>query len=156
MVALKSLDPTDPPSITNIVTAATEAAACFTDVIVNLPKMVIDVLKLLIAYLKCIIEAVRSLLAFQVSLNLGDAEDNPALRLSFDCAQNNAAASTAQLQEALKTIQPLLEILKTLLSIAGGTLPSPAQKAADIIPTVVDALTTPNRLKKTVTKTQCQ
>jgi hypothetical protein len=128
-----------PPDPAKIVQAAAGVASCFV-VFDNIPKMIIDILKLIIAYLKCIIEAVRSILAFQVGINLGDAEDNPAISLSLDCAQNNAAASTAQLREALEAIQPLLNILKTLLSIAGTALPGPAQKATDVIPTVVDAL----------------
>jgi hypothetical protein len=119
--------------------AIAEVASCFV-VFDNILKMIIDILKLIIAYLKCIIEAVRSILAFQVGINLGDAEDNPAISLSFDCAQNNAAASTAQLREALEAIQPLLEVLKTLLSIAGTVLPGPAQKATDVIPVIVNTL----------------
>ncbi|MEH2048242.1 hypothetical protein [Nostoc sp.] len=140
VLALKDIDITKPASITAIITAATDAAKCFAAVVINIPFMIIDILKLLIAYLKCIIEAVRSILAFQVGINLGDAEDNPAISLSLNCAQDNAAASTAQLREALELITPLLELLKTLLSIAGAALPGPAQNATNAIPEVVDTL----------------
>lgn len=140
MIALTKLDPLKPQSIADIITAAVDAAKCFGAIVINIPFTIIDILKLIIAYLKCIIEAVRSILAFQVGFNLGDAEDNPIVSLSFNCAQNNAAASTAQLREALELIQPLLDVLKTLLGIAGAALPGPAQKATNVIPEIVDTL----------------
>lgn len=140
VLALKDIDITKPPTIAAIVTAAKDAAKCFGAVVINIPFMIIDILKLLIAYLKCIIEAVRSILAFQVGINLGDAEGNPAISLSLDCAQDNAAASIAQLREALELIAPLLDVLKTLLSIAGVALLGPVQDATNVIPDVVDTL----------------
>jgi hypothetical protein len=96
----------------------------------------------IIAYLKCILEAVRSILAFQVGINLGDAEGNPAVSISLDCAQNNAAASTAQLMETLKAIEPLLKILDSVKPLATLPVPGPAQDAINVIPNVVEALKT--------------
>ncbi|MBW4518168.1 MAG: hypothetical protein KME16_00350 [Scytolyngbya sp. HA4215-MV1] len=137
---IKDLASTPPlDAVPKIIGAASDLGECILS-IGKIPKMIIDILKLIIAYLKCIIEAVRSILAFQAGINLGDAEDNPAVSLSFDCAQNNAAASTAQLREALEAIQPLLDVFKSLLSVAGTTLPGPAQDATKIIPDIVDTL----------------
>lgn len=123
----------------DIIGAAAGVGECL-NVFVKIPLMIVDILKLIIAYLKCIIEAVRSVLAFQVGINLGDTEGNPAVSLSLDCAQDNAAASMAQLREILVAIQPLLQLVGTLLGLAEGPLPDPAKKALKAIPEVVSAL----------------
>ena len=138
LVQVLSNLPPDPKELEKAVKKMTECFAVF----VKIPFMIVDILKLIIAYLKCIIEAVRSILAFQVGINLGDAENNPAISSSFDCAQNNAAASTAQLSEALKAIQPLLSILKTLMGLAkgGDAILGPAQKVMDVIPEILSTL----------------
>ena len=128
-----------PGDLTKIAKAAKGLKDCF-DVFLKIPLMIIDILKLIIAYLKCIIEAVRSILAFQVGINLGDAEGNPAVSISLDCAQNNAAASTAQLVEALKAIKPLLGILDSVKPLATLPVPGPAQDAINLIPNVVETL----------------
>jgi hypothetical protein len=124
----------------DIIGAAAGVGECL-NVFVKIPLMIVDILKLIVAYLKCIIEAVRSVLAFQVGINLGDAEGNPAVSLSLDCAQDNAAASMSQLREILAAIQPLLQLVGTLLGLAEGTpLPDPAKKALNMIPEIVSAL----------------
>ena len=128
-----------PQDLVKIADATAKVAGCFV-VFGKIPLMIVDILKLIIAYLKCIIESIRSILAFQVGINLGDAEGNPAVSLSLNCAQNNAAASTAQLRQALGAIQPLLKLLEPIKALATVPLPDPAQKALNIIPEVVAIL----------------
>jgi hypothetical protein len=130
-----------PNDLAKIADAAKGLKDCF-EVFIKIPMMIVDILKVIIAYLKCILEAVRSILAFQVGINLGDAEGNPAVSISLDCAQNNAAASTAQLVETLKAIEPLLNILDSVKPLATSPVPGPAQDAINVIPNVVEALKT--------------
>jgi hypothetical protein len=109
---------------------------------VNLPCMIVDILKLIIAYLKCIIEAILSLLKFQVGINFSEADGNPVLLASLNCAQNNGKASMAQLKEALAIIEPLLKLLQPILALAvKPPIPGPIGDAInDTLKTIPDAL----------------
>jgi hypothetical protein len=81
--------------------------------------MVRDILKLILAYINCMIEAVESLLNFQVGLDLNAANGNPVLLDTLVCAQNNAQASIDTLNQGMQGIQPLIELMNICLGVVG-------------------------------------
>ncbi|MEH1867441.1 MAG: hypothetical protein V7K69_20860 [Nostoc sp.] len=105
--------------------SAAEAADCFL-VFDKLPKMLADILRLIIAYLRCIIQAIKSILDFQVGIDLNSAQGNPVLLASLDCANNNAQISLEQLMEQIAVIEPLLDIIKPIIGIVGVSLNLPS------------------------------
>ncbi len=127
-----------PNDIVKVAEAAAKLGECLSFAI-KLPCMIVDILKLIIAYLKCIIEAILSLLKFQVGINFSEAAGNPVLLASLNCAQNNGKASMAQLKEALAVVQPLLELLKPIMDMA-PSVPGPAGDAIKIIPDALKSI----------------
>ena len=122
----KLAEPGNPVSkLGDIGKSAAEAADCFL-VFDKLPKMLADILRLIIAYLKCIIQAIKSVLDFQVGIDLNAAQGNPVLLASLNCAQDNAQTSLDQLLEAIAFIEPLLDIIKPIAEIAGVSLNLPS------------------------------
>jgi len=122
----KLTEPGDPVSkLGDIGNAALKAADCFL-VFDKLPKMLADILRLIIAYLKCIIQAIKSILDFQVGIDLNAAQGNPVLLASLDCANNNAQISLDQLMEQIAVIEPLLDIIKPIAEVAGSPLNLPS------------------------------
>jgi hypothetical protein len=81
--------------------------------------MVVDILKMILAYINCMIEAVESLLNFQLSIDLNAANGNPVLLESLICAQNNANASMAGMNQGMQGIQPLIQLVNMCLTIVG-------------------------------------
>jgi hypothetical protein len=128
-----------PLDILDVAKKAADLGACL-NFAIKIPCMIVDILKLIIAYLKCIIEAVLSLLKFQVGINLNDASGNPVLLASLNCAQNNAGASVAQLKQALAIVQPLLQLIQPIIGLAAGPLPGPARDAIKAIPDALAAI----------------
>jgi hypothetical protein len=126
-------------TLPEIAKAVGEMVACF-NVFAKLPCMIVDILKMIIAYLKCIIQAVESVLKFQVGIDFSGASGNPVLLASLNCAQNNANASTAQLKEALAVVEPLLAVVKPIGDMA-PSLPGPVGDALEILPQALAAIT---------------
>jgi hypothetical protein len=128
--------------IKDVTPAIGEVANCCFGALLGIPTMIIDILKLIIAYLKCIIEAVSSILNFQLGINASDEEDNPNFTLAFNCAQGNVQASTQQLKDALEVIEPLISLLQDLME--GAQDPSglidPAKEAIATISAVIPIL----------------
>lgn len=83
-------------------------------------KMISAILGLLIRFLMCFVQAVESILTFQVGIDLDSAEGNPVLLASLECAQDNAETSLMNLQQALEVVQPLLDMISPLLELAGA------------------------------------
>jgi len=128
-----------PLDIVNVATAAAELVQCV-NFVGKIPCMVVDVLKLIIAYLKCIIQALESILSFRVGIDFSGADGNPVLLASLNCAQENADASTEQLREALKLIQPLLDLIDRIGGMAPSSLLGPAGDALKAIPEAVETI----------------
>jgi hypothetical protein len=139
ITVLKDLDPKKPQTFTELAPAVKDMVGCL-GFAVRIPLMIIDVLKLIIAYLKCIIEATLSVLKFQVGININAAQGNPVLKLSLQCAQNNADISMSQLKQALALVQPLLSLIQPILGMAAGPLPEPAHDALQAIPEVLETI----------------
>lgn len=84
------------------------------------------VLELVINFLGCFLEQLDSLIKFQASIDLDAAEGNPTLRLSLECARDNAKTSVDNLMLSLQTIQPLLNMTTSLAGVGGFDLKLPA------------------------------
>src|SRR6266516_1354357 len=135
--ALKNISPT---TFGDIISAATDFLSTCLPVPIKFACTILDVVKLIIAYLKCVIQAVESILNFQVGINLGATDGNPILKASLNCAQNNADASTAQIKEALAAVQSLLTLIEPVLEVAEPALPGPVKDALKAIPDILAAL----------------
>jgi hypothetical protein len=122
MVALKDISVDSLPKIAQ---AAADLADCFL-VFDKIPKLIGDILRILIMFLKCFIQAVESIINFQVGIDLNAADGNPALLFSLQCAQDNAQTSLAQLMAALEAIQPLLDMMQPLMQMGGLSLKLPS------------------------------
>lgn len=89
-------------------------------------RMIKAILQMLLSYLQCILDAIKSILDFQVGLDVNSAQGNPVLLGTLECAQDNAAISLQQLQEAMAFITPLMDLLQPLLEIANLKLTLPS------------------------------
>lgn len=89
-------------------------------------RMIKAILQMLLSYLQCILDAIKSILDFQVGIDLNSAQGNPVLLGTIECAQNNAAISLQQIQEAMAFITPLMDLLQPLLEIAQLKLTLPS------------------------------
>ncbi len=77
-----------------------------------------DILLLIISYLECFVAAIRSILDFQVGIDLNAAQGNPALLASLQCASDNAETSMQQMLMALGPIAPLFKMVQPLIKIS--------------------------------------
>ena len=140
-------------TLPDIASAAAEAADCFL-IFDDIPFMIADILRLIIAYLKCIIQAIESVLNFQVGIDLNSAQGNPVLLASLNCAQNNAQTSLDQLFEALAAIEPLLTIIQPIAELGNVSLELPslaeATNAEDVTQTLQNLSNTLEQLQQTV------
>jgi hypothetical protein len=114
----------NPLNVTNagkVVDAIDDMAGCLDIVLGPVPIvcMVVGILKLILAYINCMIEAVESLLNFQLGIDLNAANGNPVLLDSLICAQKNANASMESLNQGMQGIQPLIQLVNMSLSIVG-------------------------------------
>jgi len=135
MAAMQGISVSSLPKIATAVANLTECIA-FPAAIV---PMIVDILKLIIAFLLGIIETVEGLLSAQLTINLDAAVGNPALQASLTCAQNNLATTTAQLQQSLNLIAPILSIIQTLMSMA-PSVPGPIGKVMNAIPQAITTI----------------
>lgn len=83
------------------------------------------ILELVISFFLCFIEQMESLVRFQASIDLSAAAGNPALEASLECAQDNARASMDNLMASLESIQPLMDMTKSVGGVAGIDLELP-------------------------------
>jgi hypothetical protein len=124
-VADKVSIPPDIPGIANtvisdLVPALAGLADCF--LIFDpckIAKMISAILGLILSYLDCLLQAIESLLNFQLGIDLDAAQGNPVLLASLDCAQKNAESSMLTLSQAMEVIQPILDLVSPLLELAG-------------------------------------
>jgi hypothetical protein len=113
--------PLNPQNVDKVLGSINDMKGCLDIVLGPCPivAMVRDILKLLLAYINCMIQAVESALNFQLGIDLNAANGNPVLLDAMLCAQNNAETSMASLMEAMQGIQPLIDLMNTLLGIVG-------------------------------------
>ena len=114
-------NPLNPSNAGKLLDAIDGMAGCLDIVLGPCPivSMVRDILKLILAYINCMIEAIESLLNFQLGIDLNAANGNPVLLDAIVCAQNNAQTSMASLNDAMTGIKPLIDLMNICLSIVG-------------------------------------
>jgi hypothetical protein len=142
--------PLNPQKAVDVVTAMGDLASCFLLVDpIKICQMIKAILQMLLSYLQCVLDAIKSIMDFQIGIDLNSAQGNPVLLGTIECAQDNAAISLQQLQEAMAFITPLMSLLDPLLKIANLelTLPSigdlagqDAQQTVDTLQDAVDTL----------------
>jgi hypothetical protein len=94
---------------------------CITAVLAPFPNFVFTikgVLNLLISFLTCIIHELEHILEIQAKIDVEAAQDNPVLLEALQCAQANADQAMVNLKQGLAGVKPLLDMVKTLGSIA--------------------------------------
>jgi hypothetical protein len=141
---IKALSEIENPitDIPKVAEAAKELSKCFL-VFDSIPAMIADILRLIIAYLRCIIQAIKSILDFQVGIDLNAAQGNPVLLASLDCANNNAQISLDQLMEQIAVIEPLLAVVEPIAGLVGISLEFPSLakvSGADDLPKTLENL----------------
>ncbi len=119
--ALKDAVSSVPPDFAGLISAIDDMLDCLGIVLGPIPicSMVKDILKLIIAYLNCLIDALQSILDFQVGIDLNSAQGNPVLLFQLECAQKNADATMNGMMSSMQGLAPLFELINTALSIVG-------------------------------------
>jgi hypothetical protein len=116
-----------PPDFGALLSAIEELAECFVMLTpAGLGKLIAAILRLIIKFLNCFLEAIESILKFQVGIDLGSAQGNPILLASLNCAQENSKKSMDGMMQAMGGAQPLMDILTTLGGIVGLKLQLPS------------------------------
>jgi hypothetical protein len=146
--------PPSPSLLSDFAEAAFELAECFL-VFAKIPAFIRDVLCLIRAVLNCLITQLTSVRDVMngLSLRIGEAQGNPDLLATLNCAQQNANTSAQALTQAIDPIaaiialiQPIAEIGGVNLNLSLSTPSAPPQDVAalndliNILQGVVDAI----------------
>jgi hypothetical protein len=119
-----------PPPFLNtddLLAAIEELAECFVMLTpAGLGKLIAAILRIIVAYLNCFIEAMLSILNFQVGIDLGSADGNPVTIAALKCAQENSKKSLDGMMQAMGGAQPLMDIVTMLGGIVGLKLKLPS------------------------------
>ena len=111
----------------DLISAIDKVAGCFNMIAPTaLLSMIKAILLLLIAYLRCFVEAVESIVNFQAGIDLNSAQGNPVLLASLSCASDNAQVSMGQLMQAIGAVQPLMDLIKPIMSMANLSIELPS------------------------------
>ena len=120
--------PLNPSNVKGVLDSISDMSECITGILPGtaLFEMIKSILLLVIGYLKCFVEAIKSVLDFQVGINLNAAAGNPALLQSLQCASDNAATTMQQMMMALAPIQPLFKMLEPVIKMANLPIQLPS------------------------------
>lgn len=134
-----------PPNFSKVgevITAIENMAECLTAFVPGLAffEMIKGILQLIIGYLKCFLDAIKSILDFQVGIDLSAAQGNPDLLASLQCASGNADAAMAQIMQAIGPIGPLFSMIQTIIGISGLSIQLPSLSAITGASNVVEAV----------------
>ncbi len=122
--AIPSLDPIKiGKSMPEFVDAAVDVSACFV-ALAKVPIMVMDLLRLIRSVLNCLLGQLRTLrdLMNGLALRFGEADGNPDLRATLECAQENAAKQAEALTSSIDPIAGVLALVTTIAGLAGMEL----------------------------------
>jgi hypothetical protein len=145
--------PSVPAKAAEVVEAITGMSECLSIVIpgIGLFTFIKDMLLLIIEYLKCFVDAIKSILNFQVGIDLSVAQGNPDLLSSLQCASGNADAAMAQLMQALGPIEPLFNMIQPVIALSQLPIQLPSLSAITGASNVVEAV---NQLDAMLTEMQ--
>lgn len=141
MTGLTSVPP-DFSKVGGVITAIGNMTECLSIVIpgIGLYTMIKDMLQLIIEYLKCFLDAIKSIIDFQVGIDLSVAQGNPDLLQSLQCASGNADAAMAQLMQAIGPIGPLFKMIEPIISLANLPIKLPSLSAITGASNIVEAV----------------
>jgi hypothetical protein len=145
--------PPDFSGIPKVLTAIGAMAECLDMLIppLGLFLMIKDILQLIIEYLKCFLDAIKSIVDFQASIDLSVAQGNPDLLASLQCASGNGDAAMGQLMQAMGPIGPLFSMVQTFIGFAGLSIQLPSLSAITGASNIVEAV---NQMDAMLTKLQ--
>lgn len=114
-------NPLDPTNVGKLVGKIGEMEACLGIVIdpCAIPRMVVAILNLIVKYLGCVIQALESILHFQVGLDFNAAAGNPIMLANLECAKKNSDRAIQSMNDSMQGIMPLIELVNMLLEIVG-------------------------------------
>jgi hypothetical protein len=115
--------PPSPSEVSDFLAAAADLAPCFT-VFASIPMFVKDLLCLVRSVLNCLLSQIRTVrnLLGGLELRMGEAEGNPDLLATLQCAQDNANASMQSLTQSIDPIAGLLELVGMVAQLGGQSL----------------------------------
>ncbi len=122
IAALKNFanNPLDPSNVGELVGKIEKMSECLGMLDpCNMIRMVIAILKMILAYLNCMIEALESILHFQVGIDFNSAAGNPVMLANLECAQKNSERAMKAMNDSMQGIMPLIELVNMLLDIVG-------------------------------------
>lgn len=106
-----------------------------------------DLLRLVRSVLNCLLGQLRTLhdLMDGLALRFGEAEGNPDLRATIQCAQDNAAAQSQALMSSIDPIAGMIALIQPFAQIAGLNLElsleaSPSAEGADALEPLIATL----------------
>lgn len=97
-----------------------KVAGCFVALTpFNIAITIKGILELIISFLSCFLEQLESLISFQAKIDLNPAQGNETLRLTLQCAKENAQTAMDNLMVSLGGIEPLLGMINSLGGVVG-------------------------------------
>ena len=134
--------PLNPANAAGVLGAIGDMSECLSIVLpgIGLYTFIKDMLLLIIEYLKCFLDAIKSILNFQVGIDLSIAQGNPDLLQSLQCASGNADAAMAQLMQAIGPIGPLFNMIQPIIGLAQLPIQLPSLSAITGASNVVEAV----------------
>jgi hypothetical protein len=134
--------PVNPANAVGVLAAIGDMSECLSIVIpgIGLYLMIKDILLLIISYLKCFVDAIKSVLDFQVGIDLSVAQGNPDLLASLQCASGNADVAMQQIMLAIGPIGPLFNMIQPIIELANLPIQLPSLSAITGASNVVEAV----------------
>jgi hypothetical protein len=140
--------PTPPvKALKDFADAAVELAPCFA-VFAGIPVMVKDLLCLVRSVLNCLLGQIRTVrdLLGGLELRLAEADGNPDLLATLQCAKDNANAWMQSLSQSIDPIAGVITLVGIIASVAGQSLdldlkaPSAPPEDLAAIDAIIDVL----------------
>lgn len=118
--SVSKLQPPSPKLLIDFGEAAAELSTCFI-ALGKVPLMIMDLLRLVRSVLNCLLGQLKTLrdLMNGLALRFGEAEGNPDLRASIECAQQNAAVQAQALTSSIDPIAGVIALVSTVAGIVG-------------------------------------
>jgi hypothetical protein len=107
----------NPAKVGDAVSAVGELAKCIPGP--DFAFMIKGILQIVVNFLFCFADNLDQILKFQATIDLSGTDDNPVLRATLICAQDNAKTSIGNLMQALQPLAPILKAIQPLMAPAG-------------------------------------
>jgi len=107
------------PDLIEAIGKVAECIAAATVPAISIFASIKGTLSLIVSFISCIVSEMESLAKFSAKIDLDAASGNPVLEASLKCAQENVTTSSATLLQAIEPVKPLIDVVNTLMGIAG-------------------------------------